>query len=191
VTLRAAMRIMVRVGDLVQMTRDGQAQVGYSVAERSRGQVTLCVVRIVHEETRSAGFLVWPQKQCRRFLSVWPQKQCRRFLSVWPQNRCLRVFRFEPQNWQLWFSDFGLKITMMVSWLGHQNQVGYGLSVVPQNRLENEDGTGHTSRSSVSHRLEASRTRVFQSSLKTGGDAALMMYVVSSRRPRGDEAKDK
>jgi hypothetical protein len=179
VTLRAAMRIMVRVGDLVQMTRDSQAQVGYSVAERSRGQVTLCVVCTVHEETRSAGFLVWPQKQCRRFLSVWPQ------------NRCLRVFRFEPQNWQLWFSDFGLKITMMVSWLGHQNQVGYGLSVVPQNRLENEDGTGHTSRSSVSHRLEASQARVFQSSLKTGGDAALMMYVVSSRRPRGDEAKDK
>jgi hypothetical protein len=52
------MRIKAGVGDLVQRTGDGQAQVRYSVAERSRGQMTLCVVRIVHKETRSAGFLV-------------------------------------------------------------------------------------------------------------------------------------
>jgi hypothetical protein len=30
--------------------------------------------------------------------------------------------------------DLGLKTTMMVSWFGPQNQVGYGLSVVLQNR---------------------------------------------------------
>jgi hypothetical protein len=29
---------------------------GYSVAGQSGGQVTLCVVCIVHEETRSTGF---------------------------------------------------------------------------------------------------------------------------------------
>jgi hypothetical protein len=54
----AAMRIEAGVGDLVQRTRDGQAQVWYSVAGRSRGRVTLCVVCIVHKERRSAGFLV-------------------------------------------------------------------------------------------------------------------------------------
>jgi hypothetical protein len=41
----------------------------------------------------------------------------------------------------------GLKITATVSWLGPQNQVGFGLSVTPQNRRR-EVGAGHTSRSS-------------------------------------------
>jgi hypothetical protein len=39
------------------------AQVGYSVAERSRGQVVLCAVCTVHVETSSVGFLVEPQNQ--------------------------------------------------------------------------------------------------------------------------------
>jgi hypothetical protein len=51
-------RIEIGVGDLVQMIRNDQAQVGYSVAGRSRGQVTLCAVCTVHKETRSANFLV-------------------------------------------------------------------------------------------------------------------------------------
>jgi hypothetical protein len=51
-------RIEEAVGDLVQTTKDGQAQVGYSMAGRSRGQVMLCQVYIVHKETRSVGFLV-------------------------------------------------------------------------------------------------------------------------------------
>jgi hypothetical protein len=37
------------------------AQVGYSVAGRSRGRVALCAVCTWHMETRSAGFLVEPQ----------------------------------------------------------------------------------------------------------------------------------
>jgi hypothetical protein len=56
---------MAGVGDLVQRIGDGQAQVEYSVAGRSRGRVTLCVVCTVHEETMSSGFLVWPQNQGR------------------------------------------------------------------------------------------------------------------------------
>jgi hypothetical protein len=39
-------------------------------------------------------------------------------------------------NRQLRFGDLGLKITAMVSWFGPQNQVGFDLSVVPQNRRE-------------------------------------------------------
>jgi hypothetical protein len=44
-----------------------------------------------------------------------------------------RVSRFGPQNRQLWVGDLARKFTMMVSWLGPQNQVGYDLSVSPQN----------------------------------------------------------
>jgi hypothetical protein len=36
------------------------AQVGYSVAGRSRGQVTLCAIYTVHLKTRSIGFFVEP-----------------------------------------------------------------------------------------------------------------------------------
>jgi hypothetical protein len=172
------MRIVVGVGDLVQKTVDGQAQVGYSVVRRSRGWVTLCAVCTMHKEMRSASFLVWPQNQGQRFLLVWPQ------------NRWLQVSRFGPQNRQLWFSDLDLKITAMVSWCVHQNQAGYGLSVVPQNRREDEDGIGHALRASGLLCLEASQTRVSQFGLKTSGGVALMVHMASSRRSRGDEVVD-
>jgi hypothetical protein len=55
----AATRIEVGVGDLVWKIGDDQPQVRYSVVGRSGGQVTPCMIRIVHvEEMRSAGFLV-------------------------------------------------------------------------------------------------------------------------------------
>jgi hypothetical protein len=75
VAWRAVTRIEAGVGDLVQRTGDGQALVEYSVAERSRGQVMLCIVCIVHKEMRSAGFLIYPQNQGRRFLLVWHQNR--------------------------------------------------------------------------------------------------------------------
>jgi hypothetical protein len=62
-------KIMAGVGDLVQRTGDEQAQVGYSVAGRSRGRVMLCAVCTVHKETRSADFLIWPQNKGRHFIS--------------------------------------------------------------------------------------------------------------------------
>jgi hypothetical protein len=45
------------------------AQIGYSMAGRSRGRVMLCALYIVHVEMRSVGFLVEPQNQGRLFLS--------------------------------------------------------------------------------------------------------------------------
>jgi hypothetical protein len=45
------------------------AQIGYSVAGRSRGRVALCAVCTVHVEMRSVGFLVEPQNQGRQFMS--------------------------------------------------------------------------------------------------------------------------
>jgi hypothetical protein len=77
-----------------------------------------------------------------------------------------------------------------VSWLRPQNHACYGLSVAPQNRWENEDSTGHASRSNGLLRLEASRPSVSESGLKTGGGAAHMVYMTSSQRSRGDEAED-
>jgi hypothetical protein len=58
----------------------------------------------------------------------------------------------------------------MISWFGSQNQVGFGLSITPQNRRR-EVGAEDTSRSSGLLRVEASPTRVSQSGLKTGGSA--------------------
>jgi hypothetical protein len=57
---------------------------------------------------------------------------------------------------------------MTVSWFESQNQVGFGLSVMSQNRRR-EVGVGHTSRSSGLLRVEASQTRVSQSGFKTNG----------------------
>jgi hypothetical protein len=58
------------------------AQVGYSVVEWSRGQVVSCAVCTLHVETRSAGFLVEPQNQGRRFVSDLTSKPLRRFFIV-------------------------------------------------------------------------------------------------------------
>jgi hypothetical protein len=57
-----------------------------------------------------------------------------------------------------------------VSWFGPQNQGGFGLSIVPQNRRR-EVAVGHVLRSSGLVLLEASLARVSQSGLKTGGGA--------------------
>jgi hypothetical protein len=58
----------------------------------------------------------------------------------------------------------------MVSWFGPQNQVGFGLSVAPQNRRW-EVGAGHAMRSSGLLGVKASLARISQSGLKTGGGA--------------------
>jgi hypothetical protein len=86
--------------------------------------------------------------------------------------------------------DLGIKITVTVSWFEPQNQAGYSLSVVPQNRREDEDDVGHTSRSSGLLHLEASWARVSQSGLKTSGGAAQMVHVASSRRSCIVQAED-
>jgi hypothetical protein len=41
----------------------------------------------------------------------------------------LSGFRFGPQNRQHRFDDLDLKITVKVSWIVAQNQIGFGLSV--------------------------------------------------------------
>jgi hypothetical protein len=77
--------IDAEVGDLVWRIVDDQAQVGYSVAERSGGQVILCAIRILHvKETRKRVFwfslktggdslMVWPQNHCYSLI-IWASK---------------------------------------------------------------------------------------------------------------------
>jgi hypothetical protein len=91
----------------------------------------------------------------------------------------------EPQNQGQWFSDLDLKITVMVSWFGHQNQAGFVLSVTPQNQRR-EDFVEHASRSNDFLRREASQGRISLSDLKTGGGTmmsgarGIIMNVASS-----------
>jgi hypothetical protein len=62
--------------------------------------------------------------------------------------------------------------------------VGYGLPVVPQSQWEDEDNVGHSWRSSGFLHMEASRARVSQSGLKTGGGMAQMVHMATSQRLR-------
>jgi hypothetical protein len=97
------------VGDLVQRTGNGPAQVGYSVARRSRGRVMLYAVCTMHKKMRSTIFLVQPQNQGRRFLLVWYQNRWLRLLwfdlkttgssfLVWASKLAAVVWWFDPQN---------------------------------------------------------------------------------------------
>jgi hypothetical protein len=97
------------------------AQVGYSVAGRSRGGVAPCVVCTVHVEMRSTGFLFEPQNQGQQFVSGLASKPLGRFSPVLPGNRWRRFLRFgletggdgflvEPQNQGgVGFPSLGLK----------------------------------------------------------------------------------
>jgi hypothetical protein len=96
------------------------AQVGYSVAGRSRGRVTPCAIYTMHVKTRSAGFLVEPQNQGRRFVSGLTSKSLGRFFSFWHQNRWRLFSLVWPQNRWLGFPGLGIKITVMVSWFEPQ-----------------------------------------------------------------------
>jgi hypothetical protein len=68
--------------------------------------------------------------------------------------------------------------------------VGYGLSVVLQNRWEDEDGVGHALRSRGFLHLKMSRARVSQSNLKIGRGAARMVHMAASWRSCGDGVED-
>jgi hypothetical protein len=62
------------------------AQVRYSMAGRSGGQVTPCAVCTVHVETRSACFSVEPQNQGRRFVNGLVSKPIEQFASGLPSK---------------------------------------------------------------------------------------------------------
>jgi hypothetical protein len=86
------------------------AQVGYLVAGRSEGRVTLVAACTVHMETRSAGFLVEPQNQGQRFISGLASKPLGYDLSVvWRQNHWDGFSRFDLKTNGGGFSGLGVK----------------------------------------------------------------------------------
>jgi hypothetical protein len=122
-------------------------QVVYSVVERSRAQVAPCAVCTWHVETRSAGFLVEPQNQSRRFVSgfvskplrrflpIWPQNRWRQFLSVWPQNLLRQFSPVWPQNrWRRFLAVWPQNLLRRFSPVWPQNWWQRFLPVWPQNR---------------------------------------------------------
>jgi hypothetical protein len=100
----------------------------------------------------------------------------------WPNDRVIewRCVRSGPQNRQLRFGDLAHKITMTVSWFGSQNQVDYCLSVVAQNRYEDEDGAWLTLRSSCLLWLEASQARIPSFASKLVKERWQVVQVASS-----------
>jgi hypothetical protein len=86
------------------------AQVGYSVAGRSRGRVALCAVCTSHVETRSACFLVEPQNQGgggfpglglktgSSSLVIWSSKSPRRFLGLGLKTKWASVCRLHHKT---------------------------------------------------------------------------------------------
>jgi hypothetical protein len=161
----AMMSIVVGVGDLVQRTRDGHTGqiLGGRMIRRS-GDAVCGLHRARGDE--GAGILVVPQNQVRRFVSGLASKPLGRFLrfDLKPGGD---GFLVEPQNQGGGgFPGLVLKVITTISWFGPQNQTGFGLLVVPQNRWR-EVGARHMSSSSGLLHVEASRVRVSQSGLKT------------------------
>jgi hypothetical protein len=86
------------------------AQVGYSVAGRSRGRVAPCAVCTGHVETRSAGFLVEPQNQGgggfpglglktdSSGLLIWNSKSPRWFLGLGLKTKWALVCRLRHKT---------------------------------------------------------------------------------------------
>jgi hypothetical protein len=85
-------------------------QVGYSVAGRSRGRMTLCTVCTGHVETRSAGFLAEPQNQggggfpglglktSSSGLVTWASKSPRRFPGLGLKTKWASVCRLRHKT---------------------------------------------------------------------------------------------
>jgi hypothetical protein len=85
------------------------AQVGYSMAGRLGGCVTLCAICTVHVETRSVGFLVEPQNQGLRFVSNLTSKPLDSFLRFGLKTGGDGFLRFGLKTGGDGFSQFGLK----------------------------------------------------------------------------------
>jgi hypothetical protein len=92
------------------------AQVGYSVAGLSRGQVALCAVCTVHVETRSASFLGEPQNQGQRFVSGLASKPPGRFLIGLGSKPMVTVCEwFGLKTTQTVFTSLASKLVVTVS----------------------------------------------------------------------------
>jgi hypothetical protein len=99
----------------------------------------VCDLYRAHRDKERGLSVVWPQNHWDGFSRFDLKIDVNGFLNL-ASNPMATVSRFWPQNRaqnrQLWFSDLGIKITASVFRFGPENQVGYDLSVAPQNRQE-------------------------------------------------------
>jgi hypothetical protein len=68
--------------------------------------------------------------------------------------------------------------------------VGHGLSVVPQNRQEDEDGAGHVWRSNDLLHVKASQGRVFEFVSRLSEVRQWVVRVAPKQRSHEDEVED-
>jgi hypothetical protein len=100
---RAAMRIMVGVGDLVQRIEDGRT--GRVLGDQTIGRSGDVVCGLHHARgERIASFLVELQNRGRWFVSGLTSKPLRRFVSGLASKPLGRFSLICLQNWWRWFS---------------------------------------------------------------------------------------
>jgi hypothetical protein len=128
----------------------------------------LCAVCTVHVEMRSAGFLVEPQNQDRRFV-VWSQNHSDGFSSVWASKPMATVYEwFGLKTTRTVFIGLASKPVVTVSG-GFASKPVVGFLVEPQN----QDGEGFpglglkTSNSSLVIWVSKSQRRFLGLGLKT------------------------
>jgi hypothetical protein len=95
-----------------------------------------CAVWTMNMETRSAGFLVEPQNQGRKFLPVWPQNRWRRFLGLGLKTKRASIYRLHhkiDERRLAWKTCQDL--AACIAW----KQVRLGFPSLPQN-LRRRDG---------------------------------------------------
>jgi hypothetical protein len=96
-----------------------------------------------------------------------------------------------PQKQSRRFDDLSLKIIMMVSWFGPENQVGGGLSVCASKPMSGWRRCEETRRHPVAFFIVKQVGLGFPSfSLKLANERRWVVHVASSRRTRRSEAKD-
>jgi hypothetical protein len=120
-TCQAATRIMAGVGDLVQRTGDGP--IGQVLGSRTIGRSgdVVCGLHLTRRD-EERGFLGSASK-LRSTVCPWFCLKTTETVSPGLASKPVaRLSQFVPQNRQLWFGNLCLKITVMVSWFGPQNQ---------------------------------------------------------------------
>jgi hypothetical protein len=119
---------------------------GHSVARRSGGRLTPCVIRIVHvEKMRSVGFPVWASKLVATTWWFGPQNHRDGFL-VWvskPRGGGLSICASKPMSRWRWCEDTHrhlvacfIHIVHVVSW----RKSDLGFPVLPRNWWNSDNG---------------------------------------------------
>jgi hypothetical protein len=85
-------------------------------------------------KTGGDGFWRFGLKTCCDGFWQFDLKTCVTVSSGLASKPAVTASWFGPHNRRLRFDDFGLKITVLVSWFELQNQAGFGLLVAAQNQ---------------------------------------------------------